>query len=151
MTGKARDLQKFSVAVHLILLNGGDEILLLRRFNTGFRDGEYGLVAGHVEKGENLKDAMIREAREEVGISISERDLEVVGAIPNLPNGYVYFFLHSNNWKGDVTNLEPHKCDDLRWTKITELPMNTVNYVKCAVENYLLGKWFSEVEVKDVP
>ena len=59
------------VAVHLILTNDDDEILMLRRVDTGYKDGEYGLVSGHVEEGENLKSAMIREASEEAGIAIS--------------------------------------------------------------------------------
>ena len=78
------------VAVHLILINDRYECLCLRRFNTGYKDGEYGLVSGHVEEGENLKAAMIREACEEVGITLSPGDLEIIGVIPSLPNSYVY-------------------------------------------------------------
>ena len=107
------------VAVNLILTNDRDECLFLRRFNTGYRDGEYGLVAGHVEEGENLKTAMIREAIEEIGVTLSPDDLEVVGVIPSLPNRYVYFFLHADTWSGDMKNMEPHKCDDIRWVRPT--------------------------------
>ena len=134
------------VAVNLILTNDRDECLFLRRFNTGYRDGEYGLVAGHVEEGENLKTAMIREAIEEIGVTLSPDDLEVVGVIPSLPNRYVYFFLHADTWSGDMKNMEPHKCDDIRWLDLRSPPDNTVFYVKQAVENYLEGRWFSEVE-----
>ena len=42
--------------------------------------------------------------------------------------------------------MEPHKCDDIRWFDLHALPDNTVFYVKQAVENYLEGRWFSEVE-----
>ena len=133
------------VAVHLILTNDDDEILMLRRVDTGYKDGEYGLVSGHVEEGENLKSAMIREASEEAGIAISPDDLETVGVIPSLPNRYVYFFLRAAAWSGDVRNMEPHKCDDMRWFDIHTIPDNTVFYVKWAIENYLDGKWFGEV------
>lgn len=132
------------VAVHLILTNDRGECLFLRRFNTGYKDGEYGLVSGHVEEGENLKTAMIREAREEVGITLSPGDLDVVGVIPSLPNNYVYFFLQAATWFGDVKNMEPHKCDDLRWRALRALPDNTVLYVRWAMGNYLEGNWFHE-------
>ena len=66
------------VAVHLLLVEDG-RILLLKRFNTGYEEGNYSLVAGHIDGGEELKVAMIREAREEAGIEISASDLSVVG------------------------------------------------------------------------
>ena len=68
------------VAVHLLLVKN-DRVLLLRRYNTGYEDGNYSVVAGHIEGGEDLKTAMIREAREEAGIEILRSKLEVVGVI----------------------------------------------------------------------
>ena len=65
------------VAVHLLLVKN-DRVLLLRRYNTGYEDGNYSVVAGHIEGGEDLKTAMIREAREEAGIEILRSNLEVV-------------------------------------------------------------------------
>ena len=144
-------MHQFKIGVHLILLNEKDELLMLRRFNTGFRDGEYSLVAGHAERGEDLRSTIVREAREEVGITIARDDLAVVGAIPSLPSDYVYFFLHANSWAGEVRNMEPHRCDDVRWFNIRELPENTVSYVRWAVENYLCGEWYSEMEVAEIP
>ena len=42
-----------------------DKILLQRRFDTGWEDGKYTFVSGHVEKGEKICDAGSREASEE--------------------------------------------------------------------------------------
>src|SRR4051812_27606999 len=64
-----RDWFKMVVAVHLFLLRD-DQVLLLRRQNTGYEDGNYSVIAGHVEGGEEIKAAMIREAREEAGITL---------------------------------------------------------------------------------
>lgn len=55
--------------------HSGREVLLLRRSNTGFMDGYWALVAGHVEPGESAVSAAVREAREEVGIAVVEADL----------------------------------------------------------------------------
>jgi 8-oxo-dGTP diphosphatase len=60
---------KFPVAVHLFFLRD-KQILLLRRFKTGYEDGNYSVVAGHVDTGESVTQAAIREANEEVGVII---------------------------------------------------------------------------------
>ena len=60
---------------------------------TGYEDGNYSVIAGHIDGGEELKTAMIREAREEAGIDISASNLEVVGAIhARVDREYVHFF-----------------------------------------------------------
>ena len=118
--------------------------LLLRRYNTGYEDGAYSVVAGHAEGGEDLKTAMIRETREEAGIDISPSNLEVVGAMHfRGDKEYISFFLKASAWSGQVTNMEPGKCDDLRWFDIEGLPSNTIPYVRHAIENYRKGVWFS--------
>ncbi len=138
------------IAVYLLLVRG-DSILMLRRCNTGFADGSYSMIAGHVEAGENLKAAMIREAREEAGIDLSPTDLEVVGVIHSMSDReYVNFFLKASEWSGEVTNMEPDKCDDLRWFDIANLPGNTVPYARQGVENYRNGVWFGSMGWEEV-
>jgi hypothetical protein len=39
---------KLNPEAHIFLLNDLDEILLLRRLNTGYEDGNYSVIAGHV-------------------------------------------------------------------------------------------------------
>ena len=53
-----------------ILLRKEGKILLIRRKGTGYRDGWYSMPSGHLEKGEAISAAAVREAREEVGIRI---------------------------------------------------------------------------------
>ena len=54
-----------------LLIRKENEVLLLRRYNTGFADGQYSLVAGCHEKNEPVTAALIREAKEEVGIDLN--------------------------------------------------------------------------------
>ena len=64
------------VATHILFVNEG-KVLLSVRANTGYRDGWYSVVGGHVEDNEYLIDATIREAEEEVGVKIKEKDLKL--------------------------------------------------------------------------
>lgn len=48
MHPKKKERFKFVSAVHLFLIKD-KEILLLKRFGTGYRDGEYSVVAGHMD------------------------------------------------------------------------------------------------------
>ena len=111
------------VAVHLFLLKE-DKILLLRRHNTGYEDGNYSTVAGHVDGGEQLKIAMIRETKEEVGIEIMPEDLEIVGVMHSITDKeYISFFLKALDWSGEIKNMEPDQCSHLTWfDKLTTYP-----------------------------
>lgn len=64
-------------ASYLILMKD-NKILLQRRFNTDYKDGEYGIPSGHVEKNESFTKALIREMKEEIGIILKPKDLKVV-------------------------------------------------------------------------
>lgn len=37
-----------------LILQKGEKVLLSRRYNTGYRDGEWGLPAGHLEENETI-------------------------------------------------------------------------------------------------
>ena len=67
-----------------LLIEKEKQILLQRRYHTGYKDGEYGLVSGHVDQGEPAITALIREAEEEIGIKISKDKLEVLNIQDNI-------------------------------------------------------------------
>jgi 8-oxo-dGTP diphosphatase len=135
---------RFVVAVHVFFVRG-DEVLLLRRFNTGYEDGKYSVVAGHVDAGETVTQTAIREAREEVGVDVRPRDLSVVGVMHRKSDDErVDFFLVATAWSGELVNRERDKCDELRWVRIAALPPNVIPYVRRALGNYQQGVWYDE-------
>ncbi len=135
---------KFPVAVHVFLLRRG-KLLMLRRFNTGWEDGKYSVVAGHVEGGETVTRAAIRETEEEVGVRLAPQDIRVVHVMHRKSDDErVDFFLAVERWEGAVSNCEPSKCDELAWYLLNALPSDTIPYVRRGLENYRNGIWYSE-------
>ena len=72
--------------------------------------------------------------------------IPVVGAMHvKGDNEYFYFFLTASVWSGEVTNMEPEKCDDLTWFDLRNLPDNTIPHVRRGIDNYLDGTWFGSI------
>ena len=135
---------KFPVAVHIFLLRT-NQVLLLRRANTGYEDGNYSVVAGHLEGGESITQAAIRETQEEVGVALLPAYLRVVGVMHRWSNDErIDFFLAATAWQGTPVNREPDKCSELRWCVRDTLPANTIPYIRAALENFRRGVWFEE-------
>lgn len=135
---------KFPVTVHLLFFRE-DQVLLLRRFNTGYADGQYSVPAGHLDGGETVIAAARREGLEEIGVHIEAGDV-VFSSVVHRRDGdeRVDFFVHVHKWQGEPANTEPDKCDELRWVDVNELPDNVIPYVKKAIQNHLTGIPFNE-------
>ena len=130
------------VAVYLFLLRNG-QVLMLRRRNTGYEDGNYSVIAGHVERDERITQALVREALEEAGVGLYEGDFRFLHVMQRTnPDGLVYvdFYFAAEHWQGEVRNREPSKCDDLRWFRLTDLPSNTIPHVR----EVLMNHWVNE-------
>ena len=142
--------QRFPVAVHLFFLRDS-QLLLLRRFNTGYEDGNYSVVAGHVDAGETVTQAAIREAEEEIGVDLSSQDIEIVHVMNRKSNDErIDFFMVVKRWVGEISNCEPEKCDLLAWYPVDALPQNIIPYVRTAIEEFQTGNIFSEFGWKQI-
>ena len=127
---------KIYIAAFLVLEKDG-QILLLRRANTGYKDGNYSLVAGHLDGNETAATCIIREAKEEAGVTILPKDISVAHVMHRYSTDreYIDVYLTSNIWTGEIQNMEPDKCDDLGWFSIDNLPDNILPEVKFALES----------------
>ena len=136
---------KFPIAVHLFFFRA-DQILLLRRYNTGYEDGNYSVPAGHLDGGEPVRKAVQREALEEIGVHIKLEDIGFAAVMHRMSDDSerVDFFVHVKDWDGEPFNAEPDKCDELRWCHPDELPENTIPYVRQAIQNFKEGVIFEE-------
>ncbi|HUD10595.1 MAG TPA: NUDIX domain-containing protein [Candidatus Saccharimonadales bacterium] len=133
-------------AVYLILIRN-HKILLLRRYQTGYMDGKYSLPAGHIEGHEPAIQAIIREAKEEVGLDLKEKDIELVHTMHRRAvegdHERIDLFFQASKF-GEPKNAEPHKCDELRWAPVDDLPKNMVAEVRLAIENISKNKNYSD-------
>lgn len=141
--GEINQRHQVSVAAYIILVKE-NQVLMLKRANTGYHDGDYSLPSGHIENGEFPDQAAIREAKEEIGIQI--KDLKFVTVLYSDDN-YACFFFEVNHWIGDVKNCEEDKCDDLSWFDLDKLPENIAPEVKTGLENFRQKRYYSNQEI----
>lgn len=135
-----------------LVLKRDNLILMGRRCNTGHQDGNYSLISGHLENNESLKEGILREAKEEIGIDIHKENLSIVHVHHRKndknSNPYIDIFFMAETWSGEIENMEPHKCDDVSWFDINDLPENIPNYIQIGLENIKHNVMYSEIDWK---
>lgn len=135
------------VAYALLFLLQDNKFLLLKRANNvSFGAGLYHLPGGKINNGETARQAVIREAAEEIGITINPEDLDFKhlfnrkGKIEEI--FAVVFTVKS--WQGKPYLKEPDKHEELAWFNINELPSNIIPAHKQAIENIVKNSYYSE-------
>lgn len=116
-------------AAGLFVYNSKNEVLLARRaLSKKHSPGKWGpAVAGTVEEGETYESNIVKEAQEEIGLGITESDLQL------LPNSYRlvvtshrYFekgFVYRCDWPAEKFVIQPTEVASVRWVPIHELPV----------------------------
>lgn len=138
----------------MIVIPQDNKILLGKRKNTGFMDGFYALPGGRHDGGESLTHAVIREAREEVGIICQPEDIEFSSFIhfnntdtdKDILPEILYATFKVNRFSGEVTNTEPHKCEELRFFPIDQLPNNMTDMSRRCIEQAFSNITYAEVD-----
>lgn len=132
-------------AIVLLILIKDNRVLLMRRQNTGWLDGSYDLVAGHIDGRETLSSALCREAFEEIGITIEPSNVTFVHLLHYVGSTeYLYAFFTARKWVGTPSIKEPGKCDDLQWFPLASLPNNIAPVTKDVLAKYQKNELFTE-------
>ncbi|HEU5484768.1 MAG TPA: NUDIX domain-containing protein [Microlunatus sp.] len=131
------DRYRAAVAVYGVLRQD-DHVLLLRRAGSGYHDGELSLPAGHIEGGEDVVTALVRELAEELTIAVVPDDcrLSLVAhraAESTDDHEYLDLFFDVSRWQGEPCIGEPRKCSELIWADRHDLPIDIIPYVARAV------------------
>ena len=128
-----------------LLIRRGNKLAFVLRSNTDWMKSHYGLPSGKVEKGESFTDAVIREAKEEIGIGIKPQDLKYVHtAHRHEETDWVDVYFEAVKWSGEPYNAEPQMHSDIAWLNPNDLPTNTIPATVFALKEIGLGKYYSE-------
>jgi len=143
--------KSYSAVFPLVLNNSGTDadakVLLHRRQNTGYEDGKWDIAgSGHVDKNETAQATLIRECKEEIGIDVKLEGITFVHLSHRLLKHRTYYDIYFlvSAYEGTPRIMEPHKCSELEWFSIHNLPDDVIECRKQDIQNYLRGIHYSE-------
>ncbi len=106
----------------LCLLHDDDRYLLQNRVKKDWNG--YALPGGHIEAGESIVDAVVREMKEETGLTVLNPKLCGVKQFPIENGRYIVFLFIADKFKGKLISSDE---GDMYWIKKDEL--SAVNLV----------------------
>lgn len=126
------------------------QILLLRRKDTGYEDDKWDMSgSGHVDEGETAKMAVVREAKEELGININIDDLSFAHLAHRVSSygGRTYYDMYFlvEKFEGIPKIMEPNKASELKWFDLEDLPSDIMNIRKVVIDNIKNNIIYSEL------
>lgn len=141
MAGPILPRQRPFLAVYLILCKG-DQLLMMKRQNTGYYDGYWALPAGHVDEGEESLSAASRELAEETGLVVAPDCWRLRQAMHRQAEDRIFIdlFLEADLWSGEPANCEPHKCADLAFQPLNALPQPIVPFLQPVLKPLAAGR-----------
>ncbi len=113
------------VGVGAVIFNSDNKVFLARRGRKARNEsGKWEFPGGAVEFGETLEHAVLREVKEEYGFEIEiDELLDVVNhLIPEEKQHWVSPTFLCRLKSGTPSILEPHKCDEIAWFELDEIP-----------------------------
>lgn len=133
-----------NLKVRLILYDRGNILLLQQKKNLG---GNYTLVGGTIEASEYAIGALIREAKEESGVILNEKDLQLVHVLHKRTKANshrITLYFKATKWAGKIITGEPNKFKDAAWFPLDNLPPNLSETVAHVLREYRDGNLYSE-------
>jgi len=128
-----------------VILEQDNKVFFLRRANTGWADGLLTIPAGHVDKGDQVTEAAIKETKEEACVDVKAEDLEFVH-VDYLRDEYTNFYFKAKKWTGEPKLGEPDLASEAIWIDRDKLPNDVTPQLQRLFKQLEEGAYFSEIE-----
>ncbi len=125
----------------LCLVHKNGSYLLQNRTKEDWKG--YTLPGGHIEKGESIVDAAVREMKEETGLTILDPHLCGVKQFPIENGRYIVFLFETERFEGELIDSDEGTMHWIRKEQIQEI--NTVNDLEDLIE-VMLDKGLNEFQ-----
>lgn len=90
--------------------------------------GTWAPPGGHLEFGESFEQCAVREVAEETAIQIDPTDVQIIGVTNDIfeseNSHYVTIHCMVEKFSGTPKIMEPDKCKQWQWCKISQMPDN---------------------------
>lgn len=112
--------------------------------------GDYDISAGgHINFGESVVEAAIREAREEIGADISEDDLQFMTMRPFNRNRFAWVYVVDWTGKPEEFHFNDNEVSEVKWVPLSETEEFRIKYAKAPFKKDKLTfdclfEWFSQ-------
>ncbi len=126
--------QRPFLAAYCVVISDG-RLLVMRRQNTGYADGQWSIPAGHVDEGESAMAAASRELSEETGLIVAAGDWRLGCTMHRCTPDRegMELFLVATVFSGNLWNREPAKCAALAFRPLADLPRPFLGYIETAI------------------
>ena len=132
-----------------LILKKKNKILILQK--SKIEGSKFSMVGGRVKRNESATKALVRETKEETGIDIEAKKLQLVHIAHRLKKGQqsvLTLFFETDKWEGKIKNLEPKLHKGFAWVTLEEIPKTMTEYMKKALICYQDGITYSEFNWK---
>lgn len=109
---------RYYITVVIFIQNDKNEFLLQKRVKK--KDGKWATTGGHPVSGETSKQGIITEIKEELGINVEEKNIELFKTIKTEDDFIDIYYLKENIDIGKI-KIQKEEVEDVKWVPIKEI------------------------------